>query len=337
MSADHPFYLAINEGVSVAKPEDDLLHTEQNRGIEGDSLTETQYFGFNVPEHDIHAMGYIWHHPNLGVVTGGLMAWQGIKRYSVAAELFDIRAYLSDAVLKNDMHDVQLENSYRTRVLEPMKRFQMTYNDEARGNHVDVQFEAVTPGVMFGDGKHLEQGLRTKGALVLRGKEYAVNGYNVRDRSWGKLRPENVMGIPPVAWMTGWFGDDFIFNCNLMDHAGSSPLSTDKFALPLEHALNGGWVARDGKLKRIVKAHKTVDRDPDTFLARRINLQVTTEDDQELSITGRLIAACPWHTWPNMVANICLIRWECEGRVGHGDSQDVIWNDFAHAWQPKRY
>jgi predicted PolB exonuclease-like 3'-5' exonuclease len=31
------------------------------------------------------------------------------------------------------------------------------------------------------------------------------------------------------------------------------------------------------------------------------------------------------------MANISLIRWEMDGRVGYGDAQDVLWNDFVNA------
>jgi len=323
------FFLKVNDSLLTAKPEDDLLHPAQNAKVVGDSSTETQYFGFNVPEHDIHGMCYMWHHPNLGVVTGGLMVWQGRKAMSVAAELFDLRGYHNDKILKGDLHEFRLDNGYGVKIIEPNKRFHLTYADEKRDNRVDLNYEAVTPVVMFGDGKHFEQGMRVKGQLTLRGKSYEVDGYNVRDRSWGKLRSEDIMPLPPVSWMTGWFGDDLIFNCNLMDHEGSNPQVTGAFAMPVEKSLNGGWMWRDGKVQRVVKANKTVQRDPVSFVPLAITLNMTTEDGHETTAVGRMIASCPWATWPNIMAHINLIHWECEGRSGHGDCQDVLWNDFV--------
>lgn len=329
--SDEPFFLSHNHALVPAGPADELLHPEQNRGIEGDTLTETQYFGFNVPEAGVHGLAYMWHHVNLNVITGGIMAWQGVKPMAIAAELFDVRGFMSDKAIANDLHDFRLDNGYGVRIVEPNKRFHMTYADEARNNLVDLHFDAVTPIAMFGDGKHFEQGLRVRGELTLRGKSYKVDGYNVRDRSWGKLRPEQIMPAPPVSWMTGWFGDDLIFNCNLMDHAGSSPYCTGAFALPVEKALNGGWMWRDGALLRVVKAHKTIRRDPISFAPLEITLHLTTEDGRDMTATGRMVASCPWAVWPNVMAHISLIRWEVDGRVGHGDCQDVLWNDFVHA------
>lgn len=333
--SDKPFFLANNEGLSVASPADEFLHTEQNRGVEGDTLTETQYLGFNVPEHGIHGLGYIWHHANLGVVTGGLMVWQGIKRYSIGAELFDIRAFMNDGVLKDDLHEVRLENSYTTRVIEPLKKLHMSYEDRQRNNVVDLDFSALTPAAMFADGKHFEQGMRVQGKLVLRGKEYDVDCYNVRDRSWAKLRPEQPMALAPVSWMTSWLGDDLFINCNLMDHDGSSPYSSGPFAVPVDKALNGGWVSRDGRITRIVKAHKKIDRDPVSLLPRSVILHVTEDDGRESTLRGELVASCPWDVWPNIHSNITLLRWEMDGRVGYGDCQDVIWTDYVNSLQTK--
>lgn len=328
---DQPFYLANNAALRQAVPEDDLLHPAVNAGVSGDTLTETQYFGFNVPEENIHGLTYMWHHPNLNVVTGGLMVWRGIKPVSMAAELFDFRAYMNDGVLANDLHDYRLDNGFGVKILEPNKRFHLTYDDAARGNGIDLISEGVTPIALFGDGKHFEQGMRVRGTLRLRGREYAVDCHNVRDRSWGKLRPEAIMPMPPVAWMTGCFGDDFIFNCNMMDHVGSNPQLSAPFEIPTDKALNGGWVWKDGKQLLVTSARKQVRRDDGNFRPQTIVLDMTLEDGSQITANGRTIASCPYATWPNMLAHISLIRWEVDGRIGHGDEQCVIWNDFAHA------
>lgn len=329
--SDEPFFLANNKALLQATPEDDLLHPQANIGVEGDTLTETQYFGFNVPEENIHGLAYMWHHPNLKVVTGGIMCWRGVKRMGIAAELFDFRAFMSDAALADDLHAFRLDNGYGVRIVEPNRRFHMTYADAARGNAVDLHYDAVTPVAMFGDGKHFEQGMKVRGTLKLRGKDYRVDCYNVRDRSWGKLRPENIMPVPPVSWTTGSFGDDLIFNCNMMDYAGSNPQLTPPFEISEERALNGGWLWRDGKLLVVTAARKRIRRHPESFVPIEITLDLTTEDGATHHVEGRMIASCPWATWPNMMANISLIEWRLDGRIGHGDAQDVLWADFVNA------
>lgn len=52
--------------------------------------------------------------------------------------------------------------------------------------------------------KHFEQAMRVEGELLPRGKRYDVDCFNVRDRSWGKPRPEENMTLPPTSWMTSY-------------------------------------------------------------------------------------------------------------------------------------
>jgi hypothetical protein len=296
-----------------------------------DSLTETQYFGFCVPEHAIHGYAYLWHHPNLGVVSGGLFAWRGHKRTVTHGELCDYRNFMSDRVLKNDLHDVRLENGYGVKIVEPLKRHRLTYADPVRGNEVEIDYEAVSSPVMYADGNHFEQAMRGRGRLVLRGTSYAIDCFTLRDRSWGKSRPEDNLPLPGASWMQGIFGDDLAFSANLFDQAGTSrELAGTPLALPEERTLNGGWIQRDGRVGRLVRGRKKIERLPDSRLPHRVELEITDELERTLTITGRTIASTAWMPWSNLFMPITLMRWECEGRVAHGDCQEGVWNDYLN-------
>lgn len=330
MSEERPFYIAQNQAFSGISAQDELLHSEAFRDVTADSATETQYLGFSVPEARIHALCYLWHHPNLRVVTGGLYVWQGIKRYMPQAELCDVRAYMSDRALAKDLHDYRLDNGYGVRVVEPLKKLHMTYEDTARKNSVNLEYEALAAPVMFGDGKHFEQPMRVRGEITLRGARHVVDCFNVRDRSWGKARPEDNMPLSPVSWMTGVFGEDFAFNCNVLDQVEENPELKGRFELPREKTVNGGWVRRDGVLSRIVSARKKVEREAGTRLPRAVDLEFIDELGRATSIRGVLQAACPWQVWPNLIFMVCQMRWECEGRVSFGDCQEAYWNDYLN-------
>ncbi|MEN9932232.1 MAG: hypothetical protein RIS17_805, partial [Pseudomonadota bacterium] len=58
------------------------------------ALTETQFFTFYSPEARIQCTMWTWFHPNLKVVSGGVMAWQGVKPFNVACELLDFRNFM---------------------------------------------------------------------------------------------------------------------------------------------------------------------------------------------------------------------------------------------------
>ena len=329
MSDDKPFYIAQNQGFAGITARDELLHPDAFAGVTADSATETQYLGFSVPEAGIHAIGYLWHHHNLKVVTGGLFVWQGIKRYMGEAELCDVRAFMSDRVLASDLHEYRLDNGYGVRVVEPLQKLHMSYQDAARSNAVDLEYSALAEPVMFGDGKHFEQPMRVRGELRLRGQRYAGDCFNVRDRSWGKARPEDNMPLPPVSWMTGVFNETFAFNCNVLDQHEQQPeLQGTRFALPAEKTLNGGWVRRDGVLGRIVSARKRIAREAGSRFPKRVELEFSDEHGRHTAMRGELVAACPWQVWPNLMFPVCLMRWECEGLIAYGDCQEGYWNDY---------
>lgn len=330
MSNQQPFFMASNTSISLASATDELLHPDQNRLITADSCTETQYLGFQVPEAKIHAYAYLWHHPNLGVVTGGLLCWKGEKETHHAAELCDIRTYLSDKCLPDDLNRFRLDNSYGIEVIEPLKRLRMTYDDPARGNHVDLLFDAVGPAVMFGDRTHFEQPMRVSGKLILRGEHFNVNCFTVRDRSWGKPRPETNMPLPPYSWMSGAFDESLSFNCGRFDDLTGNPEVKGRFELPDNRLLAGGWLYKDGQMARVVSSRKRVERGH-LQSPQSIELELVDDRDRQVAIRGSRIAHCSWTPWSNMRLGITLMRWECEGRVAYGDCQEGMWPDYCHS------
>lgn len=329
---DHktPYFLTRNRGFGTATPRDELLHPVT--GVSGDSLTETQYFGFNIPESRVHGYMYLWHHPNLHTVSGGAWAWQGIKPRTLACELADQWTFMSDRVLSNDLHSYTLENSYSVTVVEPLKRHRVTYSDPTRGNSLDLQYDSLTAPIMFGNGMHFEQPMKVRGEVRLRGSRYAVDCYNFRDRSWGKLRPETSLNVPPVAWHTAGFSDDFFINCTGWDHPDLEPEWKSDFPdFPADRVLNAGWVYRNGKLTEVMKFEKTTRRNRDTLFPERIDISIVDDTDRQYTMAGTVIAASEYSAWYNARASVSLVRWECEGMVGYGDTQEPAWNDYYYS------
>lgn len=326
-----PFFMKKISDLGTVSPSDDLLHPESFKHVTDDSATETQFFSFSVPEERIHSLCYMWHHPLLRVCSGGTFVFQGIKPTLVHAELCDWRTFMSDAALRNDLHDFRFANGYGVRILEPLKRFHITYADPSRLNSIDLVAEAVLPAVMWGDGNHFEQTMTVRGELLLRGTRYEVNCFTVRDRSWGKARPEMPMPMPPLSWMVGTFDSSFSFNCTMFDQAcHDSLLQGSKLALDDDKALTGGWVYRDGKVGRVVRATKRVTRGPQSTVCAAIELRLTDEHGRDFDLRATVVASCPIQPWNNAWMVMNLMRWECDGRVGYGDCQEAFWGDYLH-------
>jgi hypothetical protein len=331
-SEQKPFYAVRNRGFVDAAPHDEQLHPTANAGITGDSLTETQYFGLCIPEERIHGVFYCWHRPNLGIVSGGVWVWQGMKPLALACEMYDWWDAMSDAVLADDLRTFKFENGYGVTVIEPLKRHHVFYQDPARGNVVDLKYEAIAPPVVFGDGTHLEQAMRVQGHLQLAGKSYKVDSYNIRDRSWGKLRPEAHSGMPPVAWLTGVFNEDFFFNCTAFDHPDMDPIWKHKFpAFGAEKALIAGWIHKSGRVTEIIECRKRTVYNLTTLIPETIEATVRDSSGATYNFSGKILAASTRAMWPNMNVALCLTRWECDGLIGHGDTQDIQFYDFVRA------
>jgi hypothetical protein len=317
-----------------AVPGDDLLHPELSASEPGYALTETQYLGFNIPEHGIHAIGYLWYHPNLKTVMGGIAVWQGFKRHSLQSEIWDYVSYMSDECLKNDLWSYQLENGYTVTTVEPMKAHRIQYENAKLDNFVDVHFEALMPPVMQGTGLHFEQPVRTRGEIRLRGKTYTVDGTSVRDRSFGQLRREYLVALPPLAWMNAAFSEHFSFGCTAFDDPQRKPEWHGHFSLPNGNPLRGGWVYRDSVLGKIVKASKVTRRRPGSFNPDHVELTVFDDRGRTFEIQGQSCAGVPWQGWPNMDATVNLMRWECDGAVTYGDYQEFLWPEYVRLFHP---
>lgn len=329
---EKPFFLKRNDSFGVTRPEDDLLHPQDTGVVKDDTLTETQYFGFDVAEEGIKGLGYLWMHPNLQTASGGLWVFQGTKSNQLASEVFDFRTFMHERVITNDLHDYRLPNSYGVRIIELMKRHYVTYSDPVRKNSIDIEYTAVADPVMYGSGKHFDQPMKALGEVVLSGKRFEVDCYNVRDRSWGSPRPETLIPMPPAGWTTGVFGPDFSFACTVFDSPELMPEWGGKFAVPDEHRINGGWIYRDGKLGLITRCHKRTARDPGNLYPTAFEMEITDDHGRTCEIVGTVVSCNHWMYISNMRNLTACVRWECGGRMTYGEVQEGQFPDFIRTF-----
>lgn len=336
--AENDYFVLRNPGDGFGEYSelDEKRHGAMNRSVAGDGLTETQFFSFNVPEADIQAFCYLWIHPNLGSVTGGAAVWKGIKDTALTAELFDIRSYMSETAIENGIENFVLDNGYGVEIIEPFRKMRVFYDDPSRENGFDVVFTALSEPAMLPTRKHFEQVMRTRGTVTLRGETFRVDGRGIRDRTWGELRTEAPMSLAPLDWLTGMFDDDFAFNCVAGDRPGDDVEWKGLFEMPDKGVFTGGWVWRDGKFSRLKGATKITRRNPVTLHPIGHDLEMIVDDGSVISMTGTVTASCTLSVWPNLVVPICLTRWEWNGRVGWGDTQENQWTDFVHGMHAKR-
>jgi hypothetical protein len=307
---------------------DERLHPEAS--IPGDSLTETWAYMWYIPEERISSMIHLWVHPNLNVVTAGIAVWRGHKQSMISCELVDIPVFTSAAGLGDGM-DMTFASGLRVTIEEPFKRMRIRYEDRTRGNALDLTVTDFSPPAMRSAGKHFDQAIRTRGSLTLRGTPYKIDGYGMRDRSWGQLRTEVNVPAPPFTWMTGTFPrSGFSWHVAANDDPALNPDWLGMFDIPRDHLVHDTWLYRDGVLSRPKHVSSITTRDPQTLRPLTHRVQFVDRDRRAYDIRGKVLASVPWNAWLNMSCFICLTEWSLDGEIGYGDTQEVQWSDYVH-------
>lgn len=312
-------------GFGTSTEADDFLHPDGNPP--GATVTETYYFGFHVAEAAIHGYIYAWFHPNLGVVTAGALISRGFQRSTLTADYFDIRAYLNtEEHIDRGTGVMRFPGGLSLTPLVPMQRWQVRLDAPAAQTHFDLQFSAAQPAAVRADLKHFDQNMHVEGELTLRGVKHRVDCYQVRDRSWRNLRPEDPMPVPPYDWLTVTRGADFAMNLSLFDDL--SVLGNPDGALQVPpKLLQDGWVQRGSELRRIVSAEKRTLRTPDTLMPLRHEVLAIDDRDERYELVGESVGGCNWNGWPNMIWHQNLMRFTCNGETCWGESQEVQWHE----------
>jgi hypothetical protein len=314
--------------LSEIRPEDELLHAPAVSGHH--SATETSYYGFSIPEHAINGEIYVWFHPVLQVISASVYIWKGIKASTLECEYINHYNYLPFP--KNDIGDYAIDDlNLAIKVVEPLKRVDITFDDRDRGVSFVLRQDAIMPPAGRPGGFHFTQAVKTTGSLNLYGEQFTIDGYFSRDRSWGQERRETAQKMPPLSWMVGVFGDDLAFHVMAFDDPARNPEWIEAFPdIPAGGNLLWGYVFDRGELTPLRHAGKLTHREADGLAPRRIELELIDVKDRQWSITGDVQARMPWQTWQNMNTFFCQTRWEHAGRIGWGDVQDVQFNEFTH-------
>lgn len=120
---------------------------------------------------------------------------------------------------------------------------------------------------------HFEQHMKVTGNLTLDGETVAVNGYGLRDHSWG---PRYWQSTPSYRWITGNFGDDLgmIVRTN-GDGEG------------------GGLLHRGQELIRIEKAVVTTEYQPGSRFHRSLEARLELENGETHQLAGTVKGFIP--------------------------------------------
>jgi hypothetical protein len=309
---------------------DDFLHRDAKLECTDETLTESQYFSFCMPNERVHgALCFYWY-PNIGQLTGGVWAWQGFKPHHLACEIFDWRQHMSDKILTNDLWDYTMTMGYGMRMIKPGKEFHAHYEDKLHQSSCEIHYTAIMEPFVIGSHNHIEQHMKTEGELVMRGRKYPVYGYGVRNRSWGQVRSEAGAPAVPATYISGVFNDNCSFYCSMFDDPADHPEWEGKLIRPIDSCMVNGFWRKDGETLELVDGHKLLIRNPVTLFPERVELKLIDSKGREHKVNGMMQALSSFGMWYNMEVCVCQTRWEGEAMVGYGDTQDIKLGDFMY-------
>jgi hypothetical protein len=313
--------------ISSVQPQDEYLHAVP--ATAGYAWTETSYWGFCVPEQDLMAEIYLWFHPVLGTMSAGVLLWRGMQPTSLACDYVHHHHFLP---MPKDISHYRIEAlGLEIQILDPLKSARITLQDPERNVSFEVVFTAALPPLGRPNGNHLVQPMHARGRLNLYGENIEIDGYFMRDRSWGAERHETPRDLPPITWMTGIIDSSWSFHLVAFDDPVLGPDWAGRFSSPQAgENLIWGYLHEAGRTTSIRAARKRTLRESDGVTPRGFELEIEDERGRVLPLRGTITARAPWATWQNVVVYYALTRWEIDGRIAWGDCQDIHYNRFVH-------
>lgn len=272
---------------------------------------ESGWFGFAVPERDINGFVYYFHDVRTGISGGGPALWDPTGQEVYDCLFYDWR-WQQPPTGALEFGDFTLPNSLRHRVVEPTRRYRLTY--DALGLELDLEWTSLMAPHTLGDGTggaphHFDQPGRMTGSLVLDGERIDVDCYSMRDRTWGPHHPGArrpgdylwAVASPEAHWHT-------------ITVAGREPG---------RDVVIGGYLMRDGELGELVKGTRRV-------LERRagapaqVVLDAQDHLGRSLHAEGDVRTALRWLGWPGRMTFWTLTDWRWDGLQGWGEDQEFF-------------
>ncbi len=177
---------------------------------------------------------------------------------------------------------------------------------------------------------HFEQSGRVAGEIRLGGEAWQVDGFGVRDKSWGprdwgagqrnKATDAESDSRPQAAFSTPERPNPFV-NWFSMNFGADSALGGSCFRQANGEIKGAGWIQRDGESRALKKVVITTEYEPGSILHDRVRLTGIIDGGEAIEITGRILSICPTKVpMPGGATfiNEGLAEFEWDGKQGFG-------------------
>ncbi|MGU3650731.1 DUF7064 domain-containing protein [Mycolicibacterium sp. A43C] len=311
-------------------------------------LIHTHYFGFSVPEAAIGAFIYVRYMPAFPLSQGGVCVFAGNDNVEYTdMEYLDYEITMPWPTVEGNT--ITTDNGLSIEFIEPGRTARVRYASRDGRMSFDLMNEAVTPllargHVMPGEDElqdtarkpgGSEQFMHVTGQFRLDGKDYAVDCYAPRDRSWKQIRLEKRGSVvsPPVGWSPMYFGPDLIFNQISFESPDTNPAWAGLFDVGDRPTHHYAWVQRHDESRLITSVHRNVlEYHPRIHMAMRQEITAHDERGDVYRFRGEAIASASLPAWPNASFHDSVYRWEDEqGRVAYATYQEIWFDDYQRA------
>ena len=299
-------------------PRDEYFH-ERN---DDPDWNESGWFSFMVPERRLSGMVYCYHRPNMPYSTGGFAAWDPSGDTSDSCVWYDLEQ-ISPFAPGTEMFDFSLPSGLTVACVEPLCEYRLQYKDD--GCEVDFTWrrarEPFSPPLPASQGQwgrhHYDQIGRMTGRLAVDGDTIDVDGWSMRDHSWG---PRRVAKDQRGRFLWGIASGDDAF---LVWASAAQPFDRDP-VIGVPERVVAGWYLRDGVLGNIVggESHIVERRADGAPLADR--LQATDDLGRELVAEGRATNMMIWPCYPTVHAWFAHFEWTFDGLTADGEEQEWV-------------
>ncbi|MCP5058882.1 MAG: hypothetical protein GY937_19445 [bacterium] len=157
---------------------------------------------------------------------------------------------------------------------------------------------------------HFEQHMHVTGSLEFDGETIDIDGYGLRDHSWG---PRYWQAIHSYEWLTLNFGPDLGAMVSVIQRDAEGKERTA-----------GGVLVRGDTMERLVDASIEAEYEENGLYHKQVTAKVKTESGEELTIEGKVDGFIPLRNRrEGMTTHIGegMTTWTLGDRTGHGLSE----------------
>lgn len=276
---------------------------------------ESCWFSFSIPEKEIHGMVYYFFRPNMNLLMGGPILWDGSGAHPWDCLYYDWH-HFQGIPEGAEKFDFRSHTSLEVRVLEPRTRYALRYDQpdfkldlewaglEPPHHFLGMEIEAT--GMSAENRMHFEQMGRAKGTIELRRERLEVDCYALRDSSWGVRQMD---GVKRGSYFWAVADPDNAFHAQVMGEGD-------------EMRVVGGFLKLGGVTASLVGGQRIVT-EMGKVTPRRFDLTLIDEKARTIDVKARSCSDLMVNFYPRVQVVWSLLQADFGGGMkGWGDIQE---------------